>query len=141
MAKSQMESTQNTQLAMQAANVGINWFRQVAEHSLKQGRETLEELFQVNRRMIDTFGGQTSALCEHSMSLAEETLSNTLDCSAKLLRLKEPQEFTQVQTDFVSRQAQAIADQSRELNENFMKGAEGLASSLTESARRQTKAA
>lgn len=142
MAKSQIEDfTQNTELAMQVSSVGTNWFRQVAGHNFKQGRASLAELFNVNRKIADTFGNQASALCEHSMSLAEETLSNTLDCGVKLLALKGPQELVQVQTDFVSRQAQTIVDQTKELNERFMKGAESLASSLTESNRRSVKVA
>jgi hypothetical protein len=47
----------------------------------------------------------------------------------------------QVQTGFVSRQAQVIADQTKELNEKWTKGAEQLANTTAESARRQSKAA
>jgi hypothetical protein len=35
---------QNTEHAMLAASVGMNWFRQVAEQNLKQSRLSLEEL-------------------------------------------------------------------------------------------------
>ncbi len=133
MARSEMEFTQNTEPAVQFASVGISWFRQIAERNLKQGRESLEELFKVNRKMADAFGDQASAFCNHSMSLAEQTLSNTFDCGISVLRLKEPQELAQVQTDFVSRQAQAFADQTKQLNQRFTKGAE--------SAGRQAKAA
>jgi hypothetical protein len=141
MAKSQMQFSQNTELGMQVASVGINWFRQVAEHNFNQSREPLGELFKVNRRVVDIFNDQASAFCEHSMSLAAEMLSNTLDCAVKLLSPKEPQEMAQIQTDFVSRQAQAIADQNKELNEHFMKGAKALASSLSEAAQRQAMVA
>jgi hypothetical protein len=56
---------------------------------------------------------QASAFREQSMSLAEETIANTLDCGVKLLRLREPQELTQIHTDFWSRQTQAIADRAK----------------------------
>jgi hypothetical protein len=75
------------------------------------------------------------------MSLAQETIANTFECGFILLRLKEPQELAQTQTDFLSRQAQAIADQTKEFNECFVKGAEQLANAAAESARRQSKAA
>jgi hypothetical protein len=132
---------QNTERAMQAADVSLNWFRQTAEHNFKQSKVAVEELVELTRRMAGEFNNQASALCQHSMSLAEETISNTFDCSSKLLRLKDPQELAQIQTDFVSRQAQAIADQTKELNERFVKGAEVLTHTLSESTRRQSKAA
>jgi len=85
-------------------------FRQIAEQDLKQSR----------------------AIFEHSMSLAERTVSNTLDCGFKMARLREPQEFVQVQTDFLSRQAQACADQAKELNERLVKEAEELTNAFVD---------
>jgi hypothetical protein len=40
------------------------------------------------------------------MLAAEETLSNTFDFLHKLVRMKDPQELAQLQSEFVSRQAQ-----------------------------------
>ncbi len=132
---------QNSELTMQAAHVSMDWFRQIAEQNLKQSKASLEELLGLTRRMAADFGKQASAICEHSMSLAEKTVSNTLDCGFKMARLREPQEIMQVQTDFLSRQAQAFADQAKELNERFVKGAEELANTFGESTRRPSKAA
>jgi hypothetical protein len=122
-------------------NAGADWFRQMAEHNLKQSRASLEEFLSVTRKMVDDLGSQASAICEHSLSLSEETISNTFDYSVKLVRLREPQEFAQVQTDYLSRQAQAVADQTKELNQRFVKTAEEMANAAAESARRQSKAA
>jgi hypothetical protein len=47
--------------------------------------------------------------------LAEETLSNTFDFAQKLVRMREPQELAQLQSEFVSRQAQVLGDQTKEL--------------------------
>jgi hypothetical protein len=105
---------QTTDRAMLAASVGMNLFRQIAEQNIKQSRQSMAELGNVTRRMVDDFGNQASAICEHSLSLAEETMSNTFDCGFKMLRAREPQEFVQVQTGFVSRQAQLIADRTKE---------------------------
>jgi hypothetical protein len=137
MARSDMELTQNTESAMQVAS----WFRQIAERNFKQGRESLQELANANRKIVDAFGDQISAFCNQSISLAEETLSNTFDCSVRLMRLKEPQELAQAQTDFVTRQARAFADRTSELSQRITKGVEALASSLNESAERKSKAA
>ena len=122
----------NTELATQATDVSLNWFRQIAEQNLKQSCGSLQELLNVTRRMVGELDNQALAFREHSMSLAEETIANTFECGFKLLRLREPQELAQIQTDFLSRQAQAIADQTKELNERFVKGAEQLANAAAE---------
>jgi hypothetical protein len=54
-----MELTQNTESAMQVAS----WFRQIAERNFKQGRESLQELANANRKIVDAFGDQISAFC------------------------------------------------------------------------------
>jgi hypothetical protein len=102
--------------------VSLHWLRQLAEQNLKQSYGSLQELFNVSRRMIGELDDQGSAFREHSMSLAEETIANTFECDFKLLRLREPQELAQIQTDFLSRQTPAIADQTKEFNEFFVKG-------------------
>ena len=71
---------QTTERAMLAASVGMNLFRQIAEQNIKQSRQSVEELGKVTRRMVEDFGNQASAICENSLSLAEETMSNTFDC-------------------------------------------------------------
>jgi hypothetical protein len=50
---------------------------------------------------------------------------------------KQTHVLQQIQTDFLSPQAQVIADQRKEFNERFVKGAEQLANAAAESARRQ----
>jgi Phasin protein len=62
-----------------------------------------------------------------SVSFAEETLSNTFDFAHKLLRMKEPQEFAQIQSEFVSRQAQLVGDQAKELGQRMIQGAQNAA--------------
>ena len=78
------------------------------------------------------------------MALAEETFQNTFDFAQKLARLREPQELAQLQSEFVSRQAQAFGDQTRELGQKIMQGANDLAKSAegaVESTRRRSEAA
>jgi hypothetical protein len=59
MTRSDMELTQNTESAMQVAS----WFRQIAERDFNQGRESLQELANANRKIVDAFGDQISAFC------------------------------------------------------------------------------
>ena len=118
------------------SNFGMDWFRQIAEHNVRQGRASVEELLGFTRKMVDDRGNQASATCEHSMALSEETISSAFDCGAKLVRMREPQELPQVQIDLVSRWAQPVAAHTREVNQKLMKAAEELASSAAESTRR-----
>ena len=78
---------QNSERAMQAANLGMNWALELAEQSLNQSKGVLDGLFNVTRKMTEEFDNQTSAIREHSTSLIEKTLSNTFDFGHKLARL------------------------------------------------------
>jgi hypothetical protein len=62
------------------------------------------------------------------ISLTEETITNTLDLGHKLVRLREPQEIAQFQSEFLSRQTQAVADRTKQLGQACLKGAEELGS-------------
>jgi hypothetical protein len=84
---------QNSERAMQAATLGMNWAREFAEQSLNQSKVVLDGLFNVTRKMAEEFDDQTTAIREHSTSLIETTLSNTFDFGHKLARLREPQEL------------------------------------------------
>ena len=118
---------QNSERAMQATNLGMNWALELAEQSLNQSKGVLDGLFNVTRKMTEEFDNQTSAIREHSTSLIEKTLSNTFDFGHKLARLSGPQELVELQSEFVSRQSQAIADQTKELGQKIKNGTTGAA--------------
>jgi hypothetical protein len=79
------------------------------------------------------------------MSLMEETLSNTFNFAHKLVHIREPQELARLQSEFVSRQAQVVGDQTRELAQGIAQGASEVAKTAmreaAESSRRQSAAA
>ena len=112
---------------MQATNLGMNWALELAEQSLNQSKGVLDGLLNVTRKMTEEFDNQTSAIREHSTSLIEKTLSNTFDFGHKLARLSGPQELVELQSEFVSRQSQAIADQTKELGQKLKNGTTGAA--------------
>ena len=118
---------QNSERAMQATNLGMNWALELAEQSLNQSKVVVDGLFKVTRKMAEEFDNQTSATREHSSSLIETTLSNTFDFGHKLARLRGPQELVELQSEFVSRQSQAIADQTKELGQKIKNGTTGAA--------------
>jgi hypothetical protein len=93
----------------------------------------------VARKAVRDVDQQTAAICEHSMTFAEETLSNTFDFAHKLMHMKEPQELAQIQSEFVSRQAQLLGDQTKELGQAIMQGAHEAAKTVREAAAEPTR--
>ena len=135
---------QNAERAVQATIYGMNWMREIAEQNLNQSKATVESFLTITRKALDGLDQQASAVRERSMALAEETFQNTFDFAQKLVRLREPQELAQLQSEFVSRQAQVFGDQTRELGQKIMQGANDLAKSAegaVESTRRRSEAA
>ena len=142
MTKDTTEFTQqNSERVMQAANLGMDWARELAEQSLNQSKVVFDELFKVTRKMVQEFDDQASAIREHSTSLTEKTLSNTLDFGQKLVRLREPQELVELQSEFISRQSQAIANQTKELGQIIRKGTEQLAKTTAGATAKPSRAA
>ncbi|MGB9042153.1 MAG: phasin family protein [Pseudolabrys sp.] len=132
---------QSSERAMQAANLGMDWARELAERSLNQSKVVLDGFFTATRKMAEEFENQTSAIREHSTSLTEKTLSNTFDFGHKLARLREPHEFVELQSEFISRQSQAIADQTKELGQIIRKGTEQLAKTTAGATAKPSRAA
>lgn len=128
---------QNTERAVQVTNYGMNWMREMAEQNLTQSKAALDGLLMITRKTVDDIDRYASAIRDRSIFLAEETLSNTFDLAQKLVRMKEPQELAQIQSEFVNRQAQVLGDHTKELGQSIMRGANELARTpLKDSARR-----
>ena len=136
---------QNTERAVQVTNYGMNWMLEIAEQNLNQSKAALEGLLMITRKAVDGIDHQASVVRERSLLLAEETLSNTFDFAQKLVRMREPQELAQLQSEFVSRQAQVLGDQTNELGQSMMQGADEVANTtmqgVAESSRRRSEAA
>ena len=107
---------QNTERAVQATN----WMRAIAEQNLNQSKAAFEGLLTIARNAVRGVDQQAAAIREHSMQFAEETLSNTFDLANRVVRMKEPQELAQIQSDFVSRQTQVLGEQTKELGQRMM---------------------
>jgi hypothetical protein len=119
MARNTMDfAQQNTERAVQATD----WMRAIAEQNLSQSRAAFEGLLTIARNAVRGVDHQASFV-RGSMTFAEETRSNTFDFAHKLVRMKEPQEFAQIQTEFVSRQAQVLRDQTKEFGQTIMETA------------------
>ena len=141
MAKGTMDfAQQNTEQAMQATN----WMRAIAEQNLNQSRAAYEGLLTIARNAV---GGvdQQAAFIRDSMTFAEETLANTFDFAHKLVRMKEPQEFVQIQSEFLDRQAQLLGHQTKELGQMMTQRVDEATKTMreaaAESSRRRPEAA
>ena len=57
------------------------------------------------------------------LSLTEATLANSFEF-AQIVQARGPQELLQLESEFISRQAQLITEQSKRLSESAMQGAQ-----------------
>jgi hypothetical protein len=111
---------QTTERAIEATNFGVNWVREIAEQSLDHTKGAVESFLTVSRRAVDGLHQQGSFIREQSMFLAEKTLSNTIDFGNKLLRVKEPQELVRLQSEFMTQQAQLLAEHTKSLEQSIV---------------------
>jgi hypothetical protein len=122
---------QSSERAMQAANFGMNWGREFTEESFNQSRQAVDAFLRVSRKMAEDFEAQSANIREHMNSLTQKALSNTMDFGQKLVSAKDPQEFAQCQSEFMARQAQIIADQTKEFGQKMQKAAQTFASNAS----------
>ncbi len=111
---------QTTEGTMQTATNGIDLIRMVAEQSLHLSKAAFEGYLTTARKTVESINHQASEIHQRSFSLATEALSDTLDFASRAVRIKEPQEALQLQGEFLSRQTQALADQTREFGQLLM---------------------
>jgi phasin family protein len=135
---------QNAERAKQVANYGMDWMRQLMEESLNQTRAIFDGFLTTARKTADRFDQQAAEVRERSMSMATDTLSNSMDLAHRALKVRQPQDLLQLQTEFVSRQAQVVAENSKMLGETIARGASDLgkfpSQSLEEASRRSEAA-
>lgn len=117
-------TAQNTERAMRATNYGMDWIRQLAEHGLDQSKVIFESLLNSAHASADTVDQQAAVTRERSLALVSQSLSNGFDFAHRLLRARDPHEVAQLQSEFLSQQAQALAEQAKELGQVIVQGAE-----------------
>jgi hypothetical protein len=113
---------------MQAANFGWIWARECAEESFNQSKRAFDGFRHVTRKMVEDWEAQAITIRQQTTEMTEKILSNTLEFGQKLVRAKEPLEFAQCQNEFMARQAQTIADQTREFSQKLQQAAQTFAS-------------
>jgi hypothetical protein len=132
------EFNANTERALQEA-------REFAEESFNQGKRTFDGLMRVTRKMAEDWESQAHTIRDQATSLTEKSVSNALEFGQKLAKAKEPQEFAQCQSEYWVRQAQTIADGTKEFTERMQeasqKFAQNTSSAMAETSRHAQQAA
>ena len=131
----------NAERAMQE-NYGMDSMREMTEQSLNQSKALFEGILTTTRKTVENIDQQAREIRERSMSLAAETLSNTFDFAHNIVHAREPQELLQLQSEFISRQAQAVAEQSKELGQSIVQGVKEVGrQGIADASRRGSEAA
>lgn len=102
-----------------------------AEESFKQGKLALDRFLSVTRKMAEDWEHHAFSIREHATALTEKTLSNTMDFGEKVSRAKDPQEFAKCQSEYLARQAQTLADGTKEFSEKMQQASRSFASNAS----------
>ena len=138
MARNQSDfAKENTERVMDAASSGASWMAQLTEYNLRHGMAAMEGVLTIVRRAADGLGQQASAIREQSISVAEEAIENSAEFGNRIVHLKDPLEWMQAHSEFLSKQARIFADSNRKLGETLMQES----SELANAAVRQTREA
>lgn len=121
---------------MRMGNEGMDWMRVVAEQSLNLSKSAVEGYFAAARKTADSMNLQASELRERSISLAHEALTHTFDFADRVMHAKEPQEVLQLQSEFLSRQVQTLAERANDLGQVMTQGVKSASRTAAEQMRR-----
>jgi len=103
--------------------------RNMAERSLTQAREALENFWRASRQSAETVEktgdrvqAGTRAMARRALSSAEQNIRTTLDYAERLVRARDLQEAARIQAEFVRSQAEAMQTQMREFGSAVQSG-------------------
>lgn len=111
-----------------AAGFGSTWFAEMAEQNMKQGIGALDGMLRTVRKAADAFGHQASSIREHSATLVEQSMGNAAELSNRLARSKDPLQWAEAQSEFLSKQAQTVASGAQSLGEALINNSNEVAS-------------
>src|SRR3954464_13644 len=114
--------------------------RTMAERSVTQARQALENYLQAARRTSesmeqtsDKVQASTKDAAQKALSAVEQNLRASLDYAQRLGRGQDPQENTQLQSEFARTQTEAMQAQMRDYG-SFMQSAMDTAKDMAQSA-------
>ena len=105
-----------------------NEMRAFAEQSVAQARKAFDGFIEAANKAVGQLQGhakaaQTNAteLAHKSMTYAEQNVAATFEFAQKLMRAKDAAEVMALQSEYVSRQMQALSTQAQELGQSAAK--------------------
>lgn len=110
-----------------AASAGPTWLYEVTEQNMRQGIAALDGMLATVRKSADVFGHQASRIRETSAALAEQAMGNAAELGNRLTRSKHPIEWVEAHSEFLSKQAQAMAASAQSLGEALVNGSNEVA--------------
>jgi phasin len=106
--------------------------RGFAEQSVEQARKAFDGFMSAAQKAASSLEGQASAAQEgaqdmrrKAMTFAEKNVSTSFDFAQRLMRAKDVEEITRLQTEFLQSQMQAFAKQAQELGQSATRTAMG----------------
>ena len=132
---------ENIERVSEAAGSSANWMAQFTDFNMRQSMAALDSMLTMVHRAAEGFGKQAAMMREHAVAVAEQAVENTSEFSNRMVHLKDPLEWTQVQSEFLSRQARAFADGNRKLSEALMREQGAMAGEAMEQSRAQARRA
>ena len=105
--------------------------RAFAEQSVEQARKAFDGFITAAQKTAASLEGQAAAaqsgakdMRQKAMSYAEQNVASSFDFAQKLMRAKDIEEVTRLQTAFVQEQMQLLAQQAQELGQTATRAAQ-----------------
>lgn len=105
-----------------------NDMRAFVEQSVAQARKAFDGFIQAANQAVGQMQGRAEAahssateIAHKSMTYAEQNVTATFDFAQKLLQAKDPSEVMGLQSEFLSRQMQALSTQVQDLGQSAAK--------------------
>ncbi len=105
-----------------------NEMRAFAEQSVAQARKAFDGFIEAANKAMGQLQGHTQAahssateIAHKSISYAEQNVATTFDFAQKLLRAKDATEVMGLQSEYLSRQMQALSSQVQDLGQSAAK--------------------
>jgi phasin len=105
-----------------------NEVRAFAEQSVTQARKAFEGFIEAANKAVGQLQGQTvvahgaaTEIAHKSMSYAEQNVTATFEFAQKLMSAKDTADLMRLQSEYLSRQMQALSSQVQDLGQSAAK--------------------
>lgn len=104
--------------------------RNLAEKSVEQAKKAFDDFITAAQKAVTAVEGQTASanastknIGEKAMAFAEKNVATSFEFAQKVVRAKDIQELTQLQTEFVKTQMPTFVEQARALGQTVAQDA------------------